>query len=118
VKGAIRRKQLQTARARMMAAVPRADVVITNPTHFAVALEYTGEHPAPVVIAKGQDQIALQIRRIATEHDIPIIENPPLARQLHKTVAVDQMINPDLYQAVAEVLAYVYRLAARRRLGV
>jgi flagellar biosynthetic protein FlhB len=118
VKSAIRRRQIQAAKARMMAAVPRADVIITNPTHFAVALEYSGEHPAPVVIAKGQDNVALQIRRIAAEHGIPIVENRPLARELHRVVEIDQMIPAELYGAVAEVLAYVYRLAARRRVGV
>lgn len=118
VRQALRRRQTQAAKARMMAAVPRADVVVTNPTHFAVALEYNGDYPAPVVIAKGQDNVALSIRRIAEENDIPIVENPPLARALHKNVALDQMISADLYQAVAEVLAYVYRLAARRKVGI
>ena len=118
VKGAIRRRQYAAARTRMMAAVPRADVVVTNPTHFAVALEYNGDRPAPVVIAKGKDNVALQIRRIATENNIPIVENKPLARELHRVVALDQMIPGDLYQAVAEVLAFVYRTAARRRIGV
>ncbi|HET9073199.1 MAG TPA: flagellar biosynthesis protein FlhB [Solirubrobacteraceae bacterium] len=118
VRGAIRRRQLQAARARMMAAVPRADVVVTNPTHFAVALEYSGDVPAPVVIAKGQDNVALAIRQLAAEHDIPIVENKPLARELFATVEIDQMIPATLYQAVAEVLAFVYRLAARRRVGV
>jgi flagellar biosynthetic protein FlhB len=118
VRGAIRRRQIQQARARMMAAVPRADVVVTNPTHFAVALEYTSERPAPVVVAKGADHIALQIRRIAEENDIPIVEDPPLARELHRVVELDQMIPADLYQAVAQVLAFVYRLAARRRVSV
>jgi flagellar biosynthetic protein FlhB len=118
VKGALRRRQIQTAKARMMSAVPRADVVITNPTHFAVALEYNGDHPAPVVVAKGQDHVALAIRQIATDHNVPIVENRPLARELHRSVEIDQMIPAELYQAVAEVLAFVYRQAARRRVGV
>ncbi|WP_249009112.1 flagellar biosynthesis protein FlhB [Conexibacter sp. DBS9H8] len=118
VKSAIRRRQLQAARARMMAAVPRADVVVTNPTHFAVALQYSGDVPAPVVVAKGQDNVALSIRRIANEHAIPIVENKPLARELFRVVEVDQMIPADLYAAVAEVLAFVYRMAARRKVAV
>lgn len=117
VKGAIRRRQLQAARARMMAAVPKADVVVTNPTHFAVALSYDGTQPAPVVVAKGQDLVALQIRRIAEEHDVPVVPDPPLARSLHKTVELGHMIPAELYAAVAQVLAFVYRMAARRRAG-
>jgi flagellar biosynthetic protein FlhB len=118
VRGALRRRQVQMARARMMAAVPRADVVVTNPTHYAVALEYSGDNPAPIVIAKGQDLVALQIRRIAEENNIPIVPDPPLARELFRTVEVDQMIPADMYAAVAQVLAFVYRLAARKRIGV
>jgi flagellar biosynthesis protein FlhB len=118
VRAAIRRRQIQAARARMMAAVPQADVVVTNPTHFAVALEYTGERPAPVVVAKGQDLVAAQIRRIAEEHEIPIVADPPLARELHRTVELGQMIPAELYAAVAQVLAFVYRLAARKKRGV
>jgi flagellar biosynthetic protein FlhB len=118
VKGALRRRQQQMARSRMMAAVPRADVIITNPTHYAVALEYNGDHPAPTVIAKGQDLVAMQIRRIAEENDIPIVPDPPLARELFRSVEVDHMIPADMYAAVAQVLAFVYRLAARRQVGV
>ena len=118
VKRAIRRRQFQRARARMMAAVPRADVVVTNPTHYAVALEYDGERPAPVVIAKGRDHVAAQIRRIAEEHGVPLVPDPPLARELYRVVEVDQMIPADLYAAVAQVLAFVYRMAARKRVGV
>ncbi len=118
VRQALRRRQLQQARARMMAAVPKADVVVTNPTHFAVALEYSGAHPAPVVVAKGVDHLALQIRRVAEEHGVPIVEDPPLARELHRVVELDQMIPAELYAAVAQVLAFVYRLAARKRVGV
>ena len=84
VRAAIRRRQIQAARARMMAAVPQADVVVTNPTHFAVALSYDGSHPAPVVVAKGQDLVATQIRRIAEEHDVPIVPDPAArARAAH-----------------------------------
>ena len=118
VRAALRRRQMQAARARMMAAVPKADVVVTNPTHFAVALSYDGTNPAPIVVAKGQDHIALQIREIAKEHDVPIVPDPPLARQLHKTVELGQMIPAELYAAVAQVLAFVYRMAARKRVGV
>ncbi|ADB48505.1 flagellar biosynthesis protein FlhB [Conexibacter woesei] len=119
VKSMQRRRMMQQARARMMSAVPDADVVVTNPTHFAVALKYDGTKPAPIVVAKGQDLIALQIRRLAAEHDVPVIENRPLARSLHATVEVGQMIPEDLYQAVAQVLAHVYRVAgnARRKVG-
>jgi len=115
VRGAIRRRQIQAARARMMAAIPQADVVVTNPTHFAVALSYDGSHPAPVVVAKGQDLVAKQIRRIAEENDVPIVPDPPLARSLHKSVEIGQMIPAELYAAVAQVLAFVYRMAGRRK---
>ncbi len=115
VKGAIRRRQIQAARARMMAAIPQADVVVTNPTHFAVALQYDGSHPAPVVVAKGQDLVAKQIRRIAEENNIPIVPDPPLARALHKSVEIGQMIPAEMYAAVAQVLAFVYKMAGRRK---
>lgn len=114
VKGALRRRQLQAARARMMAAVPQADVVVVNPTHFAVALKYDGTRPAPECVAKGQDLIALQIRRLAEEHGVPVIEDRPLARGLHAAIEVGQIVPEELYQAVAQVLAYVYRVARRR----
>jgi flagellar biosynthetic protein FlhB len=118
VRAALRRRQLQAARARMMAAVPQADVVVTNPTHFAVALSYDGNHPAPVVVAKGQDLVAKQIRRIAEENNVPIVPDPPLARSLHKSVEIGQMIPAELYAAVAQVLAFVYRMAGRRKAAV
>ncbi len=118
VRGALRRRQMQAARARMMAAVPDADVVVTNPTHYAVALRYDGTHPAPEVVAKGQDLIAAQIRRVAEENDVPIIPDPPLARALHGSTEIGQVIPEELYAAVAQVLAFVYRLAARRRRAV
>lgn len=114
VKAAIRRRQREAARARMMAAVPEADVVVTNPTHFSVALSYDGSRPAPVVVAKGQDLVALAIRRIAAEHDVPIVPDPPLARSLHANVEIGQEIPEELYQAVAQVLAFVYRVARRK----
>jgi flagellar biosynthetic protein FlhB len=115
VKSALRRRQIQAARARMMAAIPQADVIVTNPTHFAVALKYDGSHPAPIVVAKGQDLVAKQIRRIAEENRIPIVPDPPLARALHKSVEIGQMIPAELYAAVAGVLAFVYRMAGRRK---
>ena len=117
IKGAIRRRQMQAARARMMAAVPTADVVVTNPTHYAVALRYDGTHPAPIVVAKGKNLVAAQIRRIATENGVPIVPDPPLARALHAAVQIDRMIPAELYAAVAQVLAYVYKMAGRRRLA-
>jgi flagellar biosynthetic protein FlhB len=117
VKGAIRRRQREAARARMMAAVPDADVVVTNPTHYSVALKYDGRSAAPEVLAKGQDILALRIREIAAEAGVPIVPDPPLARSLHATVEVGQQIPEELFQAVAQVLAYVYRVAGRRRLA-
>jgi flagellar biosynthetic protein FlhB len=116
VKSKIRSIQQQMARRRMMAAVPQADVVITNPTHFAVALQYkAGEMDAPVVLAKGQDLIAEKIREIAREHDIPLVENPPVARLLHSQVEVGQSIPDEMFKAVAEILAYVYSLKGMKR---
>jgi flagellar biosynthetic protein FlhB len=114
VRGAIRRRQIQAARARMMSAVPQADVVVTNPTHFAVALKYDGDKAAPEVVAKGPDLVALQIRRIAQEHGVPIVEDPPLARALHASVEVGHEIPEEFFQAVAQLLAFVYRMAGRR----
>jgi flagellar biosynthetic protein FlhB len=116
VRSALRRRQMQIARARMMAAVPQADVVVTNPTHYAVALSYDGTRPAPVLVAKGKGYIALQIRKIAEEHDVAVVPNPPLARSLHGSVELGQMIPEELYAAVAQVLAFVYRMAGRRRM--
>ncbi len=113
VKAAQRRRQMQLARARMMAAVPDADVVVANPTHFAVALSYDGKRTAPEVVAKGQDLIAAQIRRIAEENDVPVVTDPPLARALHSSTEVGQLIPEELFAAVAKVLAFVYRMAGR-----
>ncbi|MGA2012391.1 MAG: flagellar biosynthesis protein FlhB [Solirubrobacteraceae bacterium] len=117
VRSTLRRRQVAAARARMMAAVPHADVVVTNPTHYAVALSYDGKLPAPVVVAKGKNLIAAQIRRIATENEVPIVPDPPLARSLHSSVEIDQMIPAELYAAVAQILAYVYKMAGRRRIA-
>jgi flagellar biosynthesis protein FlhB len=117
VKGAIRRRQMEQARKRMMQDVPTADVIVTNPTHFSVALKYDGQSAAPIVIAKGQDILALRIREIAAEAGVPIVPDPPLARSLTKTVEVGQQIPEDLFQAVAQILAYVYRVAGRRKLA-
>ncbi|MDO9171532.1 MAG: flagellar biosynthesis protein FlhB [bacterium] len=110
IKARMRAIQIEAVRKRMMAEIPLADVVVTNPTHFAVALRYKDGEAAPRVVAKGQDHLAQTIKRIARENRIPVIENKPLARALHKLVKVGAYIPDDLYQAVAEVLAYVYRL--------
>jgi len=110
IKGKIRQLRMARARKRMMAAVPKASVVITNPTHFAVALQYERGMNAPVCVAKGADLIARKIREVAEAHDIPIIENPPLARALHATVELDREIPQEHYRAVAEVIGYVMRL--------
>ena len=117
VKATLRRRQMQLARARMMAAVPDADVVVTNPTHYAVALRYDGTKTAPEVVAKGKDLIAAQIRRIAAENDVPVVSDPPLARALHSSTEIGQVIPQELYAAVAKVLAFVYRMAGRGRLA-
>ena len=114
VKSRIRQIQRAMAQRRMMAEVPKADVVITNPEHFAVALKYEmGEMPAPQVLAKGADLLAQKIRAVAEAHDVPIVENPPLAQTLYREVEVGEYIPAELYQAVAEVLAYVYRLKGK-----
>ncbi|HWX46058.1 MAG TPA: EscU/YscU/HrcU family type III secretion system export apparatus switch protein [Solirubrobacteraceae bacterium] len=115
VRAAQRRRQMQAARNRMMAAVPDADVIVANPTHYAVALRYDGSRTAPEVVAKGKDLIALQIRRIAEEHDVPVVSDPPLARALHGSCEIGQIIPEELYAAVARVLAFVYRIARQRR---
>jgi flagellar biosynthetic protein FlhB len=110
VKGKIRQIRQNRMRKRMMAAVPTASVVITNPTHYAVALRYERGMNAPVCVAKGVDLIARKIREVAMEHGIPIVENPPLARAVHATVEIDQEIQPEHYKAVAEVIGYLMRL--------
>jgi flagellar biosynthetic protein FlhB len=93
--------------------VPSATVIVTNPTHYAVALKFESGMQAPVCVAKGVDAIALRIRAVATQHDVPIVENPPLARALHATVEIDAEIPVEHYKAVAEVVGYVLRLRRR-----
>ena len=116
IKGKIRQIALQRSRRRMMQAVPTASVVITNPTHYAVALKYEhGDMAAPVVVAKGVDAIALKIREIATEAKVPIVENRVLARALYAAVEIDRPIPAEHYAAVAEIISFVMRLARRRR---
>ncbi len=115
VKGKLRQLRNTRMRKRIMAAVPKASVVITNPTHFAVALRYERGMNAPVCVAKGVDLIARKIREIAEKHDIPVVENPPLARALHGTVEIDQEIPAEHYRAVAEIIGYIMRL--RRMVG-
>jgi len=110
VKGRIRQLRHQRMKKRMMAAVPKASVVITNPTHYSVALAYDRGMAAPVCVAKGADNIAFKIREIAKEHDIPIVENVPLARSLYATVDIDEEIPVEHYHAVAEVIGFVMRL--------
>jgi flagellar biosynthetic protein FlhB len=115
IKGKIRSIQREQARRRMMSRVKDADVIVTNPTHFAVALEYKPDQMgAPKVIAKGQDFIAQKIKELGREHDIPTVENVPLARALYRSAEVEQEIPMDLYKAVAEVLAYVYKIRNQR----
>jgi flagellar biosynthetic protein FlhB len=110
IRGKMRQVRQTRMRRRMMANVPKAAVVITNPTHYAVALQYERGMDAPVCVAKGVDLVALKIREIADEHAVPIVENPPLARTLHATVELDQAIPPEHYKAVAEVIGYVMKL--------
>ena len=110
IKGALRSKQRQMAFMRMMASVPKADVVITNPTHLAIAVQYTSEMRAPKVIAKGQRLVAERIVKIALTHNIPIVQNVPVARALFNSVDVEHEIPPELYLAVAEILVYIYRM--------
>ena len=113
VKGRVRQIRMERSRKRMMAAVPQATVVITNPTHFAVALRYEAGMAAPVCVAKGVDSLALRIRALAAEHVVRVMENPPLARALHATVEVDEEIPAEHYRAVAEVFGFVLRLRRR-----
>ncbi|WMT90012.1 flagellar biosynthesis protein FlhB [Pelagibacterium sp. H642] len=113
LKGRIRQIRLERSRKRMMAAVPEATVVVTNPTHFAVALKYDREMAAPQVVAKGVDSIALRIRGLAKDHDIPIVENPPLARALYAGAEVGETIPAEHFKAVAQIIGYVMRLKQR-----
>jgi flagellar biosynthetic protein FlhB len=110
VKGKLRQLRAERRRRRMMAAIPTASVVITNPTHFAVALKYEQGMAAPICVAKGVDAIALRIREVAKANDVPVVENPPLARALHATVKIDDEIPVEHYQAVAQVIGYVMKL--------
>ena len=110
IKGKMRQLRQSKSRRRMMAAVPKAAVVITNPTHYAIALQYERGMEAPICVAKGVDALALKIRQVAAEHTVPVVENPPLARALHATVEIDEAIPPEHYKAVAEVIGYVMKL--------
>ena len=115
IKGKIRQIRLARGRKRMIAQVPNASVVITNPTHYAIALQYERGMNAPLCLAKGVEETALRIRKVAEEHGIPVVENPPLARALHAVVEVDQEIPPEHYKAVAEIIGYIMKL--RRSVG-
>jgi flagellar biosynthetic protein FlhB len=110
IKGKMKQVRQSRMRKRMMANVPKAAVVITNPTHYAIALQYERGMDAPICVAKGVDAVALKIREVAGEHAIPLVENPPLARALHATVEIDEPIPPEHYKAVAEVIGYVMKL--------
>lgn len=114
IRSRMRRAQRELSNRRMMQKVPQADVIITNPTHIAIALKYSDNLPAPQLIAKGADLIAEKIRAIAKENNIPIVENKPLARTIYKTMKLDQFIPRELYVAVAEVLSYVYKIKKRK----
>ncbi len=114
VKSAQKRRMMQASRRRMMQELPKADVVITNPTHYAVAIRYDAdEADAPIVVAKGADYVAQKIKEVAKEHNVEIVENKPLARMLYANVEIGEMVPPELYKAVAEVLAYVYHLKGK-----
>ncbi len=115
IRARIRRLQRERATRRMMDAIPKADVVITNPTHIAVVLNYDDKLPAPQLVAKGADLVAEKIRNIAREHNIPIVENKPLARTIYKTMKLGQVIPKELFVAVAEVLSFVFKLRSRRK---
>jgi flagellar biosynthetic protein FlhB len=113
IKAKMRQIRMQRLRKRMMAEVPKATVVIANPTHFAVALKYESGMQAPVCVAKGVDALALRIRAVAEENNVPVIENPPLARALHASAEIDDVIPVEHYKAVAEVIGFVLRLRRR-----
>ncbi|OCL82949.1 flagellar biosynthesis protein FlhB [Arcobacter porcinus] len=115
VKGRIRRIQMQMAQKRMMSSVPEADVVITNPTHYAVALKYDSSvNQAPVVIAKGIDFLATRIKEVAKENNITIVENPALARALYEQIELDREVPSEFYKAIAEIFTYIYELKKKR----
>jgi flagellar biosynthetic protein FlhB len=114
IKSKIRALRQERARKRMMTAVPQATVVIANPTHFAVALKYeSGKMAAPICVAKGVDALALRIRAVAEENDVPVVENPPLARALHAAIEIDEPVPPEHFKAVAQVIGYVFRLQGK-----
>lgn len=114
VKGKIKEMQRRMAQSRMMQQVPQSDVVIRNPNHFAVALRYKlGQDNAPIVLAKGMDELALRIVRVAEEHSVTVIENVPVARALYAQAELNHEIPPELYSAVAEVMVYIYKLDGR-----
>ena len=114
IKGKIKQRMREASQRRMMQDLPKADVIITNPTHYAVAIQYNPEVlDAPIVIAKGSDFLAAKIKEVAKENKIEIVENKPLARMLYANVEVGQAIPPELYEAVAEVLAFVYQLQGK-----
>ncbi|MEI8143851.1 MAG: flagellar biosynthesis protein FlhB [Alphaproteobacteria bacterium] len=115
IKAKLRQMRRERAKKRMMSNVPKATVVITNPTHFAVALRYENGMNAPICVAKGVDAVALRIREVAKANDVPIVENPPLARALHATIDIDDSIPEEHYKAVAEVIGYVLKLNGGRR---
>ena len=114
IKGRIRALRQQRMRQRMMAAVPQADVIVTNPTHYSIALKYERGMNAPILLAKGIDEIAFRIREVAKQHDIPLVENPPLARALYATVEIDEEVPHEHYKAVAEVISYVMKLEQKQ----
>jgi len=118
VKRAQKRKAFELASQRMMDAVPTADVVVVNPTHYSVALKYDAGNPAPIVVAKGLDELALRIRELARDADVAVVPDPPLARTLYASVDVGKMIPEELFHAVAQLLAYVYRVAGARKVAV
>lgn len=115
VKAKIRQLRVERSRQRMMAAVPQASVIITNPTHYSIALKYDDTTPAPVCIAKGVDELALRIREVAEEHNIPLIENPPLARALYAKIDIDEVIPREHYEAVAKIISFVMQTRKRPR---
>jgi len=116
IRARLKQMRLERSKKRMMAAVPKATVVITNPTHFAVALQYeSGKMPAPICVAKGTDALALRIRKVAEDNDVPIVENPPLARALFAAVELDEAVPAEHYKAVAHVIGYVMRLTGKIR---